>query len=84
MISQPTQAEFWTLPQNIATYAEIGTNLINDLYICGKIIYAATDQGLSISTDSGSTWVTKTTSNGLKDNRIRAVFASGSMIYPAT
>ena len=49
-------------------------------------IYAATNNGLGISTDSGSTFINKTMANGLGSNVVNGVYASadGSRIYAAT
>ncbi|MBF0442172.1 MAG: InlB B-repeat-containing protein [Oligoflexales bacterium] len=75
---------FWSLPQNAASYTGIATNRILSVYTSGSNIYIGTSHGLSISTNSGSTWMTKTTSNGLGSNIVNGVFALGSNIYAAT
>lgn len=46
------------------------------VYNEGKDMYVATDGGLSISHDSGATYRSYTTNDGLANNRIRAVDAS--------
>ena len=47
-------------------------------------IYAATNGGLSVSTDGGTSFTNKTTTNGLDANGVYSVFASGSTVYAAT
>jgi len=44
----------------------------------------ATTDGVSISTDSGATFTTKTTTNGLGSNFVNEVYAVGSTVYAAT
>jgi hypothetical protein len=39
---------------------------------------------LSISTNGGATFTNKTTANGLGDNLVHGVYASGSTVYAAT
>ena len=55
-----------------------------DVFSDGVNIYAATDMGLSISTNFGTSWVTKTIANGLASNQVNALFITGSTIYAAT
>ena len=54
------------------------------VYASGSNIYAATDGGLSISTNGGSSFTNYTTTSGLVGNQVRGVYASGSNIYVAT
>ena len=54
------------------------------MYASGSTIYAATFGGLSISTDGGSTFVNKTTSDGLGNNAVYSVFVSDSTVYAGT
>ena len=54
------------------------------VYASGSNIYAATDGGLSISTNGGSSFTNYTIANGLGSNNVRGVYASGSSIYVAT
>ena len=62
----------------------MGENLVRDVYTSGSSIYAATDGGLSISTNGGSSFTNYTTTNGLGNNIVNGVYASGSSIYAAT
>jgi hypothetical protein len=48
------------------------------------MVYAATDRGLSISTDGGNTFTNRTTANGLGSNKVAYVYASGSTVYAVT
>lgn len=59
-------------------------NRARGAYAVESTVYAATSIGLSISTDGGATFTTKTTANGLGGNTVRGVSAIGSTIYAAT
>ena len=79
------------LPGTFVNYNWMNTHSSSDIYsfvtrvyVSGSNIYAATPVGLLISTDGGTTWVNKTTANGLISINIRGVYASGSIIYAAT
>jgi hypothetical protein len=71
---------------NKTTADGLGSYQVYGVYAIGNTIYAATEGGLSISTDGGATYINKTTSNsnGLGSNRVFGVYASGSMVYAAT
>lgn len=75
----------------------LGSNVVNAVFAltatapASNTIYAATDNGLSISTDGGNTFFNKTkVANGLSDDRVTSVYvlkgtSSGSTtIYAAT
>jgi len=63
----------------------LGNNTVRGVYVSGSTIYAATNSGgLSISTDGGNTWTTKTTSNGLATNSLLGVYANGNNVYVAS
>jgi hypothetical protein len=62
----------------------LGINYVSGVYAVGNTIYAATQGGLSISTDGGLTFNNKTTINGLGDNAVYDVYAVGSTVYAAT
>ena len=47
---------------------------MQDLYVEGKLVYAATSGGLSISADGGKTFLNKTTADGLGSNEATDVF----------
>ena len=57
---------------------------VRGVYADGSTVYAATDHGLSISTDGGVTFKNRTTEDGLGDNFINGVYADGSTVYAAT
>lgn len=59
----------------------LGSNRINDVFAVGNTVYAATDGGLSISTDGGQTFVNRTTANGLPNNKINVVAVVGNTVY---
>ena len=67
---------------NKTTTNGLGNNYVYDVYAVGSTIYAATGNGLSISTNGGSTF-TNITTNGLSSANLRAVYAVGSTIYVA-
>ena len=50
----------------------------------GNTVYAATAGGLSISTDGGATFTTRTTANGLGNNFVFGVYAVDSTVFAAT
>ena len=62
----------------------MGSNTVNGVYAIGSTVYAATSGGLSISTDGGSTFTNRNTTNGLGSNTVNGVLASGSKVYAAT
>ena len=70
-----------------ATQKTLTNNIVNGVYATnsGTNIYAATNGGLSISTNSGSSFVNYTTANGLGSNNVRGVYVtSNGTIYAAT
>ena len=62
----------------------LGNNTVNGVYAIGTTVYAATQGGLSISTNGGAAFTNRTISNGLGSNAIRGVYAIGSTVYAAT
>jgi sugar lactone lactonase YvrE len=71
----------WT---NYTTGSGLGDTRVFGVYAAGSTIYAATDQGLSISTNGGTNWTNYTTGSGLGSNNMRGVYAASSTIYAAT
>ncbi len=70
---------------NRTTTNGLGSNYVKAVYVVGSNVYAATDAGLSISTDGGSSFTNYTTTlNGLGSNNVSGVFVVGSTIYAAT
>ena len=64
--------------------AYVGGGTINGVYALGNKVYAATNEGLSISTDGGYTFTDKTTENGLGFGKVSRVYVSGDTVYTAT
>ena len=65
----------------------LGSDQVNDVFVSDSTIYAATDGGLSISVDGGTTFTNRTSVNGLGDGKrtdVRGVYAAGSTVYAAT
>jgi hypothetical protein len=51
----------------------------------GTNVYVATQPGgLAISTDSGASFTTRTTAQGLGHNNVYAVFVNGAYVYAGT
>jgi ligand-binding sensor domain-containing protein len=78
--------EFFSAPVDNSCYEKIASNHINDIKSdsTGKL-YVATVGGLSISTDGGITFTTKTISDGIGINYIRRIFIdSNDDVYLAT
>ncbi|GAB2637398.1 hypothetical protein GCM10027035_33890 [Emticicia sediminis] len=70
---------------NKTTEAGLSDNNIHEVYAMGSNIYAATNLGLSISTNSGSTFSNKTkAANGLGNDLVNGLFVSSTKIYAAT
>ena len=69
---------------NKTTANGLGNAQVNGVYVTGSTFYAATEGGLSISTDGGSTFTNKTTTHGLGSNTVYGVYAIGTTVYAAT
>ena len=69
---------------NYTTTNGLGANSVRSVYAIGSTIYAATNGGLGISTNGGTSFTNYTTTNGLGSNTVRRVYVSGSTIYAAT
>ena len=54
---------------------------INEVYVAGSTIYAATNGELEVSIDGGKNWTTYTTAQGLECDYLLGVQAAGSTIY---
>jgi uncharacterized membrane protein YhaH (DUF805 family) len=76
----------WTNYPYTGTTSGPASNIVQDIFVSGGTIYAATDSGLSFSTDSGTSWTTYTTAStgSMLSNNVRGVFVSGTSIYAAT
>jgi hypothetical protein len=79
------------------TTAGLGSSYVLGVYVvgdqtCGSsggsgqgcTVYAATNGGLSISTDDARSFTNKTTVNGLGSNTVYGVYVIGSTVYAAT
>ena len=68
----------------------LAADKIHAVYAVGSTIYAATDSGLSISTDGGATFTTRTTADGLaggfrnSPEKVDGVFVVDSTVYAAS
>jgi len=80
--ASPAYAAF--IFSNKTTSNGLGSNKVNGVFLNGSTIYAATENGLSISTDGGSSFVNRTVNDGLGHNYVYGVFASGSSVYAGT
>ena len=78
----PAHAQItWT---NYTTGSGLGASFVNGVYAQGSTIYAATQSGLSVSTNNGTNWTNYITGSGLGSNTVYGVYAAGSTIYAAT
>lgn len=69
---------------NYTTGDGLASNGVAGVFADGDTIYAATDAGLSISTDAGINWTNYTASDGLGNDRTWSVYADGASIYVGT
>lgn len=77
--------EFFSIPQNFDAFTELATNQVNGIFLYNSEIYAATNMGLSISYDGGSTFTSRTTANGLGSNYVKKVIKTNDgKIFVAT
>ncbi|AOW18317.1 hypothetical protein LPB03_13030 [Polaribacter vadi] len=65
-------------------FTQLTNSSTQGVFAKGATIYIGTTSGLLISTDSGTTFTTKTITNGLGSNNVKNVFVDGSTIYAAT
>ena len=69
---------------NRTTAHGLGNNFVNGVHAVGSNVYAATNGGLSISTNGGISFANKTTADGLGSNNVNSILAAGSNVYAAT
>ena len=69
---------------NNTTNSGLQNDIVYQVYVDGTNLYAATEGGLSISTNSGTSFTNYTSANGLPDDYVSGVTAVGSTIYAAT
>jgi hypothetical protein len=79
-----TGDRWYLLPQNTAGYDSIASNYMHDVVVSNGKIFVGTNAGLSISSDGGSTWITKTTANGLGSNNVGNLSVSNGVVYAST
>lgn len=79
--SENSSAMFLTWPQNATTYDTLAGNSISALLEFGDTIFVGTESGISISSDAGKTWKSRTTSNGLGHLNVDHLIKRGSEIY---
>jgi len=75
---------FVELPYGMSGYNKLPSDLVNDVYYSNGVLYVATDAGLAISTNGGTAFSTRRTSNGLGSNAVNGVFVLSGTIYAAT
>ena len=83
-VSPASAAACFSTFTNKTTADGLGNNFVLGVYAVGSNVYAATIDGLSISTDGGATFTNRTTADGLGDNFVLGVYAVGSNVYAAT
>ena len=69
---------------NPTTADGLGSNVVSGLHVIGSMVYAATTNGLGVSSDGGATFTNLTTTSGLGSDNVIGVYAVGSTIYAAT
>jgi len=62
-VAAPAFGQQWFV--TFGTASGLGNNNTYGVYVSGSTVYVGTTGGLSISTNCGSTYVNRTTSNGL-------------------
>lgn len=72
------------IPHDFVGFNSLPSNWVNSSWIDGNNWLIATDGGLSISQDGGSSYSNITTKNGLGSNRVNKVKNFGGTIYAAT
>jgi len=58
----------------------LGSVTVHGVFASGTTVYAATNNGLSISTNGGDSFINRTTTHGLGRNEVYGVFASGTTV----
>lgn len=71
-------------PHNTPGFNDFPMDDVGRLIKVGDTMYLGTAVGLSISTDNGEHWVTRTTANGLPESSVKWLAVSGSAIFVAT
>ncbi|MFN0112932.1 MAG: beta strand repeat-containing protein [Blastocatellia bacterium] len=69
---------------NKGTGSGLGNNSVEAVHTVGSTVYAATANGLAISTNGGASFSNRTTASGLGSNTVYDVYAAGTTVYAAT
>jgi len=80
----PTAMEFMPFPQSGVGYVDFPATSASDVFATDTALYVATNRGLAITTDGGTTFSTRTFANGLGSNSVLKVYASSSHVFAAT
>jgi len=78
-ISEPKKEEY-----SEGTPYGLGSNIINSIFVKNKIIYAATNEGLSISYDEGKNFINRSIEDGLPVMDIKDIFILDKKVFIAT
>ncbi|MDR9391373.1 MAG: hypothetical protein RI554_05025 [Trueperaceae bacterium] len=81
-ISATFDATTLTFTSKAATGLDVGTKMVNSLFVSGSTVYIASSGGVYISTDGGDNFTKYT--NGLGSISVANVFVEGNAIYAAT
>ena len=76
--------EYLSLPQNTESFSDFPARGALSVAATGGALYVGTSQGLAISQDSGKTFKTRTTAQGLPGNAIKYLLVSGSNLWAYT
>ena len=57
---------------------------VRGAFAVGSTVYAASDGGLGISTDGGTTFVNRTSADGLGSRNVQSVVVTGSIVFAST
>ena len=69
---------------NRTTADGLGNNRVWGVYVVGSTVYAATDGGLSMSTNGGMSFTNDDTTSGLGSNFVNGLYATDDTVYAAT
>jgi len=75
---------FTQIPYSLSSFNSLPSDAINAFVYYNSTYYAATSNGLAISTDNGATWLIKNTSNGLSSNYLWGLATYNSTIVLGT
>lgn len=75
---------FTSLPQNKSDHSRVGHQYVVRAAYKNSKLYLGTWGGLSISSDQGVSFLTRTASQGLGGNRVNDLFVEGNIVLTAT